>query len=140
MNNRILSPLEMHLIADKGYSPAEARKEAKKLWYECARLIESKGDKTPKSDFATWKNENVTEWKLGLVTEGYIFYCNFGESDDNGNTKMYDRKMNLISDNYFAKEALLDELKEIYEKQTIVYYMSPEIAKEIQIREEENLF
>lgn len=93
-----------------------------------------------KSNFRTWENENTDDWKIGLVTDNYIFYCKFEESDENGNTKMYDRKMKLLSDNYFANQALIEEMENIYHKQTVVYYMCPEIAMEIHIREEEGEF
>jgi phosphoglycerol transferase MdoB-like AlkP superfamily enzyme len=46
---------------------------------------------------------------LQLVTKDYIFYGDEKESDDNGNTLMYDRNMKLISDNYFANVGLRDE-------------------------------
>lgn len=85
--------------------------------------------------FSIWK-ENKDEWKLGLVTESYIFFCNFEESDENGNTRMYDRKMNLLSDNYFATQALMEEMENIYSKQVEVYYISTEIMEEIALREE----
>ena len=70
----------------------------------------------------------------------YIFFCNYEDSDDNGNIKMYDRKMNLLSDNYFASQAFMKEMEKIHKNQMIVYFTSPEIALEIQIREEDGLF
>lgn len=46
----------------------------------------------------------------GVETKDFIFYCNYKEGDENANTVMYDRKMKLLSANYFAFTALWDAL------------------------------
>jgi hypothetical protein len=46
-----------------------------------------------------------------LITEDSIFFCNYNEGDDNGNVEMYNRKMELLSDNYFASNELQETLK-----------------------------
>ena len=50
------------------------------------------------------------DYKLGLITEDFIYYVNEDEGDDNANTKMYNKKGELISDNYFATEDLFENL------------------------------
>lgn len=89
------------------------------------------------SHFKTWQDETIGDWSLGFVTSDCFFYCNFKESDTNANTKMYDNKLNLISDNYFAYEALEEELDKIRRHETKVFFASPKIMQEICRRETE---
>ena len=58
-----------------------------------------------------------------LITDEYVFYCNYHEGDDNANVEMYrrlnksnphdrlDSHLELISNNYFANVGLLEELE-----------------------------
>lgn len=57
----------------------------------------------------------------GLITEHFVFYCNYQEGDENGNVEMYRRVksnphdrdnsgLELVSNNYFANVGLNDEL------------------------------
>ena len=43
-----------------------------------------------------------------VITENFVYYVNFEEGDDNGNTKMFDKNMKLVSDNYFATNDLYE--------------------------------
>jgi hypothetical protein len=45
-----------------------------------------------------------------LETSQHIYYVNFLEGDENGCCIMYDRKMTLVSDNYFAYVGLTEDL------------------------------
>jgi hypothetical protein len=45
-----------------------------------------------------------------LETPSHIYFVNHEEGDENGCCKMYDRKMNLVSDNYFAYVGLTEDL------------------------------
>jgi hypothetical protein len=47
----------------------------------------------------------------GLITKGFVFFCNYNEGDDNGNVEMYTRNMELVSDNYFASVGLHEALE-----------------------------
>ena len=47
---------------------------------------------------------------LQLITKDYVYYINVNDYDDNCNTIMYDKKMNFISDNYFANSNMIEEL------------------------------
>lgn len=58
----------------------------------------------------------LDNFKKALETEAYIFYCDFDEYDENGSALMYDKKMKLFSDNYFANVGLMEELENIYNK------------------------
>lgn len=50
-----------------------------------------------------------------LITDEFVFYCNYHEGDDNANVEMYRRltgaDLELISNNYFANVGLLEELE-----------------------------
>lgn len=56
-----------------------------------------------------------------VETPDFIFYVNFEESDDNASVKMYDRSMKLVSDNYFANQALFEELDKKGKKNEITW-------------------
>lgn len=45
-----------------------------------------------------------------LITKDFVFYVNFQEGDENSSCEMYNRDMELISNNYFASVGLFDEL------------------------------
>lgn len=66
----------------------------------------------------------------GVETKDYIFYCNYREGDENANTVMFDREMNLISDNYFAFVGLWGAL---VKKQYT--HLSPTVERELRMPE-----
>lgn len=64
----------------------------------------------------TLRGSKLIQTSLGtyhraVETKDFIFFVNYEESDENASVKMFDRKLNLISDNYFASEALFEELE-----------------------------
>lgn len=61
------------------------------------------------------RKNNVIKTAMGtyhraLETPTHIYYVNYQEGDESACTKMYDRKMQLVSDNYFAHVGLTDDL------------------------------
>jgi hypothetical protein len=50
-----------------------------------------------------------------LITDEFVFYCNYHEGDENSNVEMYrraaDSKLELVSNNFFASVGLIDELE-----------------------------
>lgn len=72
------------------------------------------------------------DFVIGTVTRKYIFACNYREGDENNNVKMYNAEGRLISDNYFAYEALMEEIDKAKRKETCVLYASEEIENVIQ--------
>ena len=85
--------------------------------------------------FSTWGDEDQSDWRCVLITEKYIYFSNIIESDENANTKMYDRRMNLLSDNYFAFDSLMKKLQLIYKGEIQVYYISPELMHFMMVEE-----
>lgn len=55
----------------------------------------------------------MNEFTMVLETSDYVFYSDFEESDENGNTKMYNKDGKLLSDNYFAYNELMNQLESI---------------------------
>lgn len=55
--------------------------------------------------------KNLGSYHRALETKKHIYYVNFEESDDNANVIMYDRKMRLVSNNYFANEGLKEDIQ-----------------------------
>ena len=70
--------------------------------------------------------EEYKNFELALVTETYLFYKHKEECDENVNTVVFDRSMNLVSNNYFATELFMETLEEISNGKAKVGYMSPE--------------
>jgi hypothetical protein len=69
------------------------------------------------------------KYRLMLVTEDFMFYANTSEEDTNNNTKMYNKAGELISNNYFAYEALFEECRQIAEEGKPYEYMDNELAE-----------
>lgn len=72
-----------------------------------------------------YQNTINNDFQLALITNDYIFFTNNEELDENANTKMYNKDMKLLSDNYFAS----DELTEII-RQIINNEIEPEFVSE----------
>jgi hypothetical protein len=63
------------------------------------------------------------DYNLGLITDDFVYYFNSSESDENAQTIMYNKKGELISDNYFATQDLL----EILENNQDFEYIHPDL-------------
>lgn len=68
-------------------------------------------------------------YELMLVTKDYIFYGLPMESDENGNTIMYNKKLELVSDNYFAYEGLIEDMIRYACESDYAEYMSEHIKE-----------
>lgn len=60
-------------------------------------------------------NQKIINTILGkyfrvLETDKHIYFVNLEESDENASVKMFGRTRELISDNYFAYEAFMEDL------------------------------
>jgi len=72
------------------------------------------------------------DYHRALETKDFIFFVNFEESDENGAVKMFDRKLQLISDNYFASEALTEELEKTGKKSEVTW-MSKKMKESLEV-------
>ena len=54
---------------------------------------------------------SLGEYHRALETKNHIYFVNYDEGDKNANVLMYDRKMVLVSNNYFASVGLEEDLK-----------------------------
>ena len=54
---------------------------------------------------------SLGEYHRALETKNHIYFVNYDEGDNNANVLMYDRKMVLVSNNYFASVGLSEDLK-----------------------------
>jgi hypothetical protein len=59
---------------------------------------------------ATRKGPYDNDYTLELITKDNVFYGDLEEGDDNANTIILNREGELLSDNYFASSALVEEL------------------------------
>jgi len=85
--------------------------------------------------------KSITNWNgrypRVMETDTFVFFANFSEGDDNGNTIMYRKNeeeniLELVSDNYFANVGLMEEFKEGNET-----WMSPSMKKERKLQIEQ---
>ena len=51
---------------------------------------------------------NLGTYYRALETKEFIYFVNFEESDENAAVKMFNRKRELVSDNYFAYESFME--------------------------------
>lgn len=63
----------------------------------------------------------IGDFNLGLITKDFVYFVNMEESDENGNTMMYNKNGELLSDNYFAS----NELYETLEKESTFDFIHP---------------
>lgn len=81
------------------------------------------------------------EFKLALVTENFVYYADMEESDENGCTVMHRTgNFEMVSNNIFATNSLMEELQRIHDGELDPEYISPELEDEIKLREEDGYF
>jgi hypothetical protein len=68
---------------------------------------------------------HIGDFNLGLITKDFVYFVNPDEGDENGNTIMYNKKGELLSDNYFASNDLFETL----ENQSTFEFIHPDLEK-----------
>lgn len=73
---------------------------------------------TPK--FIPVDTQRILDWNgtfhRGMETKDFVYFCNYQESDDNGNVKMYRKEsdkegtLELASNNYFGNQSMLEDI------------------------------
>jgi len=71
---------------------------------------------------------SLGEYHRALETLNHIYYVNFEEGDENGSVKMFTRKMELVSDNYFAYVGLMEDIES-----GLYSWASPRMKKNIEL-------
>jgi hypothetical protein len=51
------------------------------------------------------------DYHRALETLHHIYFVNFDESDENGSVKMFNRNREIVSDNYFAYQAFMEDIE-----------------------------
>jgi len=54
---------------------------------------------------------DLGDYNLGLITDDFVYFVNPQEGDENASTIMYNKKGELLSDNYFASSDLYEKLE-----------------------------
>jgi hypothetical protein len=93
--------VSINLLSDR-YSDREFNKGGKVYDYAPKKI---NIDKTKKI------RTNLGDYILGLVTKDFVYFVNIEEGDENANTIMYNKKGELLSDNYFANNDLFETLE-----------------------------
>lgn len=77
---------------------------------------------------------------LGLVVEGHSYYVDQEESDENANTILYGKNDELLSDNYFAMNDMMETLEEIYAGHVQPEYMADFVKENMDLMKEAGMF
>ena len=76
---------------------------------------------------------DLGEFRKALVVDGFIYYINYQESDENASTIMYRENGDLVSDNYFASMDCLEQLEKVYRKEVKADFVSKEALENIKL-------
>jgi hypothetical protein len=76
-------------------------------------------------------------YTLELITDDFVFYGNLKEGDDNSNTMIFTRDMELRSDNYFANTALFEEFEKPINDNSFIW-QSEEFKENHRLHKEQN--
>ncbi len=79
-------------------------------------------------------------FKLGLVVEGYSYYIDEEESDENANTILYRPDGSLASDNYFATSDIIQTLEEIFAGHVQPEFMADSVKENMKLMAEAGMF
>ena len=68
----------------------------------------------PNNDYERYLFNKVTEkvYTYSLENNEYIYFCDLGESDENGSTIITDHEYNILSDNIHATNAMLRDIED----------------------------
>jgi hypothetical protein len=103
--------LSINLLSDK-FSDFEFGKGGKVYDFAPKKINISKTKKI---------TTHLGDFNLALITKDFVYFVNMEESDENGNTMMYNKNGELLSDNYFAS----NELYETLEKESAFDFIHP---------------
>ena len=103
--------LSINLLSDK-FSDFEFGKGGKVYDFAPKKINISKTKKI---------TTHLGDFNLALITKDFVYFVNMEESDENGNTMMYNKNGELLSDNYFAS----NELYETLEKESTFDFIHP---------------
>jgi len=51
------------------------------------------------------------DYHRAMETLHHIYFVNFDESDENNSVKMFNRNREIVSDNYFAYQAFIEDIE-----------------------------
>jgi hypothetical protein len=107
--------LSINLLSDK-FSDTEFNKGGKVYDYAPKKINLEKTKKI---------TTHLGDFNLGLITKDFVYFVNPEESDENGNTMMYNKNGELLSDNFFAS----NDLFEVLEKESTFEFIHPDLEK-----------
>lgn len=73
----------------------------------------------------------MKSYKLALVTNGYKYYVNTLEDDENKAVIMKDKDNKTISNNYFAYADFIEQMENIIEKSATYQYIDEGILEQV---------
>lgn len=82
--------------------------------------------------------ENVFE--LAMIVPGFAYYANYEESDENGNTIVVNDKNEILSNNIFANNDLMQALEQVNAGKLQALYISDKMKENIDLLRESGYF
>ena len=107
--------ISINLLSDK-FSDREFGKGGKVYDYAPKKINLAKTKKI---------TTHIGDFNLGLITNDFVYFVNVEEGDDNGNTIMYNKNGELLSDNIHATNDLFETL----ENQSKFEFIHPDLEK-----------
>lgn len=91
-----------------------------------------------------YNTEIVDEWEnvfeLAMIVPGFAYYANYEESDENGNTIVVNDKNEILSNNIFANNDLMQALEQVNAGKLQALYISDKMKENIDLLRESGYF
>lgn len=91
-----------------------------------------------------YNTQIVDEWEnvfeLAMIVPGFAYYANYEESDENGNTIVINDKNEILSNNIFANNDLMQALEQVNAGKLQALYISDKMKENIDLLRESGYF
>ena len=91
-----------------------------------------------------YNTQIVDEWEnvfeLAMIVPGFVYYANYEESDENGNTIVINDKNEILSNNVFANNDFMQALEQVNAGKLQALYISDKMKENIDLLRESGYF
>lgn len=97
-----------------------------------------------KNKIMGYNTKIVDEWEnvfeLAMIVPGFVYYANYEESDENGNTIVINDKNEILSNNIFANNDFMQALEQVNAGKLQALYISDKMRVNIDLLRESGYF
>lgn len=102
------------------------------------------GVRTQEKRLMGYNTQIVDEWEnvfeLAMIVSGFVYYANYEESDENGNTIVTNDKNEILSNNIFANNDFMQALEQVNAGKLQALYISDKMKENIDLLRESGYF